>query len=498
MFAVGKLDPFATPEAKSIAAAGAAASFAKDAGKASPEQLESAQIAVTTVLDGINTTKQLEVNHMAAAMGKVIASEDITAQDAADKARKITLKYAKSIYSDPSAAIAAVGAAGASISIATGAFPSSGERLEFKAIEAGKEAAAAANSSGESVKAQVAAAAEAAAHKAIDEDLELDKVFDVSTMAATETATASGVPAKEQVTYVASAVAKEVVEHGSSLEVQGKVDEVSDATVQAAKSAGLTGNEAATTAKSVLGDVVSRDLNLGDTDEVKAALAKAEGSIMAATGGSAIAAEKQASGGAKMSIDDTEKKESGGIPILVWILLVPALLALCACGYLMFAQGSSKDKKKKKIATRDIEAAPLLKQEAPAVAGGSGSIAQGVVMSQAARSIALPQGSPVAGNMMPPTYSVASPMMVQSVAQPMVMTGQPVMMAPGQSTISRGIPMGGASVVSQGPAMAVGAPVPMGFGGQQAAMDLFNSLDTNHDGQLSPEEFAALQRQQPY
>jgi len=232
--------------------------------------------------------------------------------------------------------------------------------------------------------------------------------------------------------------------------------------------------------------------------------------------------------------EKTPDEKSGGIPSWVWILIALALLACLACGYMFLCTGSSKDKKKKtktnKTAARDIEAAPVEVSPllpdvkaapapaaatsvysapvAAAAAGGlpAGSVAQGTVLSQgspmystSARDFALPQGSPVAGSnmvMMPqaaPAVTVAPPQYV-SQAQPMMMPGgmsvasqpmaqaQPMMMMPGGMSVASQpmaqVPMMGAQMT--GPA------------GSSAAMDLFNRLDANHDGQLSAQEFAQL------
>lgn len=181
------------------------------------------------------------------------------------------------------------------------------------------------------------------------------------------------------------------------------------------------------------------------------------------------------------------------------------------------------------LLANDLEGSPLLSvtaNEAPtglpsvAPAAGAvvaGSVAQGSVLSQgspvystSARGLALPQGSPAAGGsvaMFPQAqaapagasgfYTATAPVMFQSgqSAQPMMMSGQaqfqgqPVMMTAGQAPVYPGMPVGGMSMVSQGPVV---AQAPAGAQMSGAALELFNRLDTNHDGQLSPQEFAQI------
>jgi len=371
--ALGKLHPYAPLGLKANAAAGAAASFAFAEGKSKQVVAEVAEKAAKTILvDANSTTHQIMVNHMATAVGKVFANQTIfnmTDQEAADRTQKSVHTFADEIYDKPEAALAAVSAAGASISVGTGAFPTP-----------------------------------------------------IKTTAAPEEATA----APEETTTEAAAASKE----NSSV------------------------------------PVATRDITLPDEEQ-------------------------------------KPEDKSEGIPPWVWILVALAVLACLAGAYMFLCTGSSKDKKKKtkKTAPKDLEAAPLLKevQEAPAASTSvysapaaaaaprglpAASFAQGTVLSQGspmysttAGGFALPQGSPVSGSsmvMMPqaaPAVTVAPPVYVGQ-AQPMMMQG-------GMSVASQ--PFAQAPMMGAQPA------------GSSAAMDLFNRLDANGDGQLSAQEFAQLQ-----
>eukprot|EP00930_Biecheleria_cincta_P045856 TRINITY_DN315_c0_g1_i1.p1 TRINITY_DN315_c0_g1~~TRINITY_DN315_c0_g1_i1.p1 ORF type:complete len:594 (+),score=130.12 TRINITY_DN315_c0_g1_i1:62-1843(+) len=424
--AVEKLGKQAPPGQQAVAAANAAASFAISEGKSKDATGEIAYDAAKQLLVDADTTNQIKVNDMASAVGAVYSNQffNLTNQEAADRTQKDIKSFAKEIYDTPEAALAAVGAAGTSVSAATGKFPTA------------------------------------------------EKPGTVSVPAATTPQE----PEAPSTTYTVAEpkVAVETTEAAEPTKA-AEPTEVVDDTLNVSKA------------------VSNRDINLPAEEPTKVV-------------DDALDASKAVSS-RDINLPDADKElenKSEGIPSWAWILIaLAALLACLGCGYSCL--GSSKDKKKKtktktapKETTRDIENAPLLKgaQEAPvgstsvysapvaaAAAGGvpTGSVAQGAVFNQgspvystSARGFALPQGSPVSGSSMvmmpqaaPAYYSAAAPGVVSQ--------AQPVMMP------------GGMSVARQGPAMAQTS-----VAGGSAAMDLFNRLDANGDGQLSAQEFAQL------
>eukprot|EP00930_Biecheleria_cincta_P045857 TRINITY_DN315_c0_g1_i2.p1 TRINITY_DN315_c0_g1~~TRINITY_DN315_c0_g1_i2.p1 ORF type:complete len:523 (+),score=123.65 TRINITY_DN315_c0_g1_i2:70-1638(+) len=112
---------------QAAAAADAAASFAISQGKSKDATGEVAYDAAKKLLVDADTTNQVKVNDMASAVGTVYSKPffNLTNQEAADRTQKDIKSFAEEIYDTPEAASAAVGAAGASVSAATGMFPTS-------------------------------------------------------------------------------------------------------------------------------------------------------------------------------------------------------------------------------------------------------------------------------------------------------------------------------------------------------------------------------------